>query len=52
MYWSGTCVRKYFRQFVVSFKEFKNYVLFYPEPAPGTKFLDPEPPQNRTAPKH
>ena len=26
MYWSGTCVRKYFRQFVVSFKEFKKYV--------------------------
>ena len=42
-----------FRQFVVSFKKFQNYVLFYqePEPAPDKKFPEPEPPQNRLAPK-
>ena len=43
MYWySGTCVRTYLRQFVVSVKKFQNYVLF---------FKEPEPPQNRPAPK-
>ena len=42
MYSTGTCVKKYFRLFVVSFKKFQNYVLFYQEPelepAPGRKF--------------
>ena len=49
----GTCVRTYIRQFVVSYKKFQNNVLFYqkPEPAPGRKFTEPEPPQNRPAPK-
>ena len=39
---TGTCVRTYFRQFVVSFKKLENYVLFYQEPelelAPDKKF--------------
>ena len=50
---TGTCTRTYFKQFVVGFKKFQNYVLFYqePEPAPGRKFPEPEPPQNRPAPK-
>ena len=39
---TGTCVRICFKQFVVSFQKFHNYVLFYQEP---------EPPQNRPAPK-
>ena len=43
---TGTCVRTNFRQFVVSFKKFQKYVLFYQEPEP-----EPEPPQNRSAPK-
>ena len=39
MYWYCTCVRQYFRQFLVSFKKFQNYVLFYQEPetAPDKK---------------
>ena len=36
LYWC-TCVRTYFRQFVVSFKNFQNYVLFYQEPEPDKK---------------
>ena len=48
---TGTCVRTYFRHFVVSFQKFQNHVLFYQEPAPDKKFLEPEPPQNRPAPK-
>ena len=38
--------RRYFKQFVVSFKKIQNYVLFYQkqEPAPGRKFPEPEPP--------
>ena len=41
---TGTCVRTYFKQFIVSFKKFQNYVLFYQE-------SELEPPQNRPAPK-
>ena len=43
-----TCVRTYFRQFVVSLKKFQNYVLFYqePEPAPDEKFPEPKPLRN------
>ena len=56
MYWycTITCVRQYFRQFLVSFKKFQNYVLFYQEPetAPDKKFPEPELPQNRPTPKH
>ena len=56
MYWYMYLLyygRMIFRQFVVSFKKLKNYILFYqqPEPAPGVKFLEPEPPQSRPAPK-
>ena len=44
---TGTCVRTYFRQFVVSFiKKFQNYVVFYQEHAPDKKFPEPEPHQN------
>ena len=52
--WSRPAVKTYFRLFVVSFKKFTNYNLFYqePEPAPGRKFPEPEPPHNRPAPKH
>ena len=42
---TGACVRTYFRQFVVSFNKFQNYVLFYQEPEPkpalDKKFLEP-----------
>ena len=50
---TGTCVRTYFRQFVVSLKKIQTVVLFYqePEPAPGWRFPEPEPSQNRPAPK-
>ena len=52
MYWySGTCVKTYFRLFVVSLKKFQHNVLFYQEPALGRKFPEPLPPQNRPAPK-
>ena len=57
MYWDMCWNVQYFRQFVVSFKKFQNYVLFYqeselePEPAPDKKFPEPEPPQNLPAPK-
>ena len=45
--------RGYFRQFVVSFKKFQKYIFFYREPALALdkKFPEPEPPQNRPAPK-
>ena len=52
---TGTCVRTYFRHFLVSFQKFRNHVLLYqePEPALDKKFRGPEPelPQNRPAPK-
>ena len=51
---TGTCVSTYFRKFVVTFKKIQDYVLFYKEPepaAPGRKFPEPEPPQNKLAPK-
>ena len=46
---TGTCVRTYFRPFVVGFKKFQNYFLF--NQVPDKKFPEPEPPQNRPAPK-
>ena len=48
-----TCVETYFRQFEDSFKIFQHHVLFYQElePALDRKFPEPEPPQNRPAPK-
>ena len=49
----GTCVEtyRYFRQFVVSFKKYQNYVVFYQEPETDKKFPEPEPEplQNRPA---
>ena len=50
---TGTCVNKYFRQFVVSLKKIQHYVLFYQEtePAPATKFLEPEPPKKKDGSK-
>ena len=45
MYWDMCW--NVFEHFLVSFKKFKNYVLFYqePEPAPDKKF--PEPPKKQ-----
>ena len=42
---TGTCVRTYFTQFVVSFKKFQNHVLFYQEPEP-----EPEPAPHKKIP--
>ena len=52
MYWY--MCSKVFLTIRSQFKKIQHYVFFYqePEPAPATKFLEPEPPQNRTAPKH
>ena len=47
------CVKTNKRLFIyfTQLKKIKKYDLFYqePEPAPGRKFLEPEPPQNRAA---
>ena len=40
-----------FRQFVVSFQKFQNYVLSYQEPKPAPDKIFPKPLQNRLAPK-
>ena len=46
MYWYRTCARTYLRQFVVSFKKFQNYVLFYQEPEPDKKVPGAAPKQD------
>ena len=43
--------RAYFRQFGVSFKKFQYYVLLTRSRLRKEKFQEPEPPQNRPAPK-